>query len=866
MSKPKENESEITPEKQTRDGLSVLVALILAFVVFVRPWRDGITFAGFNHYFLIALILATALWGARMLVRAEPLRQTKLVFLMLAFLCVAALLSRSTIQMDNTYRALLYWTAYAFVFILITNGVRTERSLYFILVPFAFSALLNASWSIIHLDYVIPYMRQLVDNDPSVLRMFAAVNDAEFQNRLYANRAMGTHLHANSLAGFLILVIPFALAELRPAFLRCRELYSAPAPAVSGKKRMDHLRKSAAVGLVAWFVTSACAFFLYPYLLLTIKDDQNWTGHPVYVGIFLVALPLLMGAIGVYATRKYAASLFGLGIYCTLLTAIIPVGLWALWLTKSRGAMLALFFAMCFVTFLYNFPRAKLSGISRLAARFGVALLLIALCALGGDIISSPSFAQIEGTLPPVENSEEFAGRDIEVSDLASGDTFMLRLSYWRIAWEMFKDYPLTGVGLGNFAVPYAFYLYEGAAFTRMAHNVLLKLAAETGLLGVLLFAAFWGYSFIAGALRVLTEQVRTRRWCLAGLYASTLAFFLHSMLDFNFASPSLTTLAYFFCGLFWLRSHFYRDAEEPSPPVQRSRAYAVALLLLVAFATGTSLRVFLGDLAITEGSIYNQFTRIGEPLAMRRRSDVADYFLMKLKEIEIDPERPPYKTMEEVGLLIPDPDRIATFGLIRVPLGVQGGALRPLKQNEIPPLNSIVFIRNAAKAREAAVLMSEAWIKDLEQIDEIYPYNPENSLLLHEWYDMLFLGETDTERRRAYLLKSESWIKKTVDRSPKHSPYRAYYGRTLLLRGTIEVGMESAEFYNRGLAQYDRATELYPRSYDAWNECALAHTKVAKAFSEAGMEDEAKGMRTRAAFARKKAIEFGSPIIEETQ
>ena len=61
--------------------LSEPIALGIAVVIFFRPWRDGLTYPAFNAYYLWVIILLTAFWGARLLLRGETIRFRTPIFL-----------------------------------------------------------------------------------------------------------------------------------------------------------------------------------------------------------------------------------------------------------------------------------------------------------------------------------------------------------------------------------------------------------------------------------------------------------------------------------------------------------------------------------------------------------------------------------------------------------------------------------------------------------------------------------------------------------------------------------------------------------------------------------------------------------------
>jgi len=75
----------------------------------------------------------------------------------------------------------------------------------------------------------------------------------------------------------------------------------------------------------------------------------------------------------------------------------------------------------------------------------------------------------------------------------ASGGTGEERVYTWKIAWEMFVDNPIIGVGQGN--LPYRFGEYEGSRTVfersragRAAHSLYFTLLPELGMVGGFIF------------------------------------------------------------------------------------------------------------------------------------------------------------------------------------------------------------------------------------------------------------------------------------------------------------------------------------------------------------------------------------------
>jgi tetratricopeptide (TPR) repeat protein len=120
------------------------------------------------------------------------------------------------------------------------------------------------------------------------------------------------------------------------------------------------------------------------------------------------------------------------------------------------------------------------------------------------------------------------------------------RVLIWQSTWEMIKDHPWLGVGLGLFFLAYPPYRQPAdASGGFFAHNDYLQFWAETGLPGLILavcallsvawlMARAWRASGLAGAARVE----------LAGLFAGLFAIAAHSLVDFNFYILSILMVA----------------------------------------------------------------------------------------------------------------------------------------------------------------------------------------------------------------------------------------------------------------------------------------------------------------------------------
>jgi O-antigen ligase len=98
------------------------------------------------------------------------------------------------------------------------------------------------------------------------------------------------------------------------------------------------------------------------------------------------------------------------------------------------------------------------------------------------------------------------------------------RLAHWQAAREMWRDNLWLGAGFGNYAVVYPAYAV-GRWLDPLghAHNYLLNLGAETGLVGIMGYLIFW-----MAAFRVSYRAVRQSRGFYRAIAAGSLGVLVH--------------------------------------------------------------------------------------------------------------------------------------------------------------------------------------------------------------------------------------------------------------------------------------------------------------------------------------------------
>ncbi len=796
--------------------------------------------------------------------RPVVLRAAVPIGILAAFVAVAWLTGYRAYAYDPASQGLQRVTICLLVFVLASNGLRSRRAVEIIFAAIVISWLLNSLWTIFHYNVMLKGMRQILRDNPQVLEKYfgVMVPTPEIKSRVESNRAFGTFLFPNALGAFLVLGLPALAAALPGALKALRGVFGKPPTRLS--KGVGWHAVGLGIGIGA--ATLSILYFGNEFIALA-RPDQQAPIAGAYLP-FLAFLPaaLAMGGGSAWLVRTRGALAFGRACMGVAVPLALTASAISLWLSYSRGAAVSLMAAGAFAALLANAQRIPW------AARFtrtAAAILMIAgvlLSADEGGAQSGENF-EIPDPLPTGIHYEQnrhlavtkemqtwnIEGSAREIGDLADMTSLRLRTTYWQVGMKMFADNLWIGVGLGNFKTAYPKYQFLGAGDVETAHNDFLNYYCETGIFGGSLFLAFWVYFGVWGARRIVQERDPwTRRW-LAAIYAGTLAFAVHTLVDFDFQNPSLSMLVFLFAGLFFAVGEL--DAPRPAPEAARQnlwrRVGAAGLGVVVVACMSSVLRHYFFELGLTDGKGLARLYYVGDrkPMDGRLRSAVELWKVLS-DEMPAKPgEAPPprFIHLSDAQSIVPDLAELSAVGEFRVPIRERPGTLRPLKPGESPPTNTLFFFRVAdlPRAREIAARGCERRADILRHWDESYPHDPVISAHLFSWYNLLFKYATEPAAKRRYAIAAEGWARKSVDRSPHVSWWQADYAKALWIRASIEPGAERVEYYRAGLEYYKSAYELYPRKGVVAAQYGEAQYTLGKVMLKAGGVDEGQRLMT---------------------
>lgn len=157
--------------------------------------------------------------------------------------------------------------------------------------------------------------------------------------------------------------------------------------------------------------------------------------------------------------------------------------------------------------------------------------------------------------------------RAFSITDLKHNTSNVERVYLWKTAFDMVIDNPIAGVGFKQWRNRFAGYgeKYSGEwrftdAAYHHAHNLYLTVAAETGVVGLILFASFWLYVMYAlfRSLKGFDEDSFEKAF-IAGAFFGLLNMLIGGIFEANILKPQIMLFAAYLIGA----SFFLRDPDR---------------------------------------------------------------------------------------------------------------------------------------------------------------------------------------------------------------------------------------------------------------------------------------------------------------
>ena len=282
---------------------------------------------------------------------------------------------------------------------------------------------------------------------------------------------------------------------------------------------------------IYWFYETPASFF-GPYF-----NNNHFAGlmemiFPVIFALFLfykpsVSYPSIRENIVEFFSQIRTSEHILLG-FSSLLVAL------SVFLSLSRGGTVSLCISsgLCFLLIARKQGPFRSSGIT-------VVLLIFLLLISVGWFGWKPIFKEFEN----IRNDK--------------GEITENRPIYWKDSVTAFKDFPITGTGMGTFGNIYP--KYQSKSFGRRlthAHNDYLEFLVNGGMVGFLLFFGI-PITIICKSFKVFLKRREAYSiYIYIGSICGIIAILLHSITDFNLQIGANGLYLFFLCGLAVSASH----------------------------------------------------------------------------------------------------------------------------------------------------------------------------------------------------------------------------------------------------------------------------------------------------------------------
>ncbi|MBN2134403.1 MAG: O-antigen ligase family protein [Acidobacteria bacterium] len=298
-------------------------------------------------------------------------------------------------------------------------------------------------------------------------------------------------------------------------------------------------------------------------------------------------LALIMPIVGVLFIRSK-------GIKKIIMAIILGLHLVILFLTQSYGGILTLFAAVGAVCLLILFNRSK----NRLKT-IGYVFFLIIIVAGGIYLLG------------------EIRGKLFDFSD--PKNPVVLRLTNWKAATNIIKDYPMAGVGLANYKTVYPQYYQPGWQPSEFAHNTYLQIVSDVGIpAGIILFLLFiyWLWMILKKFFSACEAADKNRRQLCTALLMSSFAFLCNNLFEINTYYFSLGIMGIFILALTTKVLNQAKDSQEgiiyniqlknhESQVKFREKEATIVLIVLWFIVTGLLIQRFIGLVFYKSASDY---------------------------------------------------------------------------------------------------------------------------------------------------------------------------------------------------------------------------------------------------------------------
>ncbi|MCK5534012.1 HAD-IIIA family hydrolase [bacterium] len=287
--------------------------------------------------------------------------------------------------------------------------------------------------------------------------------------------------------------------------------------------------------------------------------DQRITGsrdHPISFAEGLMMGGILMSSLFLFANFNKKRKIYlGLGLLIVGLNLIF---------TYSRGAWLGMVAGLFFIEIMgvrSFFPPSSVIRKSLLPLTLIVLILIVFLSSAITLFIGGAKYS----TLGRVKNFFDSE-----------------RIYMWESGWEIFKDYPVLGVGLKNVSLVYPEYKKPAAICKEQGHlhNNFIQIGVERGILGLIAFIILLGACLKKG-LGIYLKMPNIKKYekaVVLGCLGGVISFIVSGLTEYNYGDWEILALFWFMMGIMVVLGKQEQLSDRVSSKQKNNKKFAVFL------------------------------------------------------------------------------------------------------------------------------------------------------------------------------------------------------------------------------------------------------------------------------------------------
>jgi len=318
------------------------------------------------------------------------------------------------------------------------------------------------------------------------------------------------------------------------------------------------------IGIFQWFIDFKGSDFLAGQTPVpSTFGNKNIATH-----VIVISLPLVL----YYFLRSKHILNFSFSVL-SFFSALIFI-----YLSATKGAILAIFVELIVLLLFILFSKVKFSRTFSKSEYLALFLIIIFSFILFFDSFFGQSFDNLQGSFKSIIESS-----DARITSLS------VRIYIWADSLSYFLNSPLYGHGLGNFNNELS---YDGYFHVlQRAHNDILELAVELGIIGLVLFLSYL-ILILRDQLKIINSSKDSLFFSL--IFISFLGIFSHAQVSFPFQLGVVPIIFAFLVSIHTQKASEYKKEIKITIPRVFKHMTFVFLSILFLFLGKINLQHFV--------------------------------------------------------------------------------------------------------------------------------------------------------------------------------------------------------------------------------------------------------------------------------